>query len=369
MFSEIFDNYDWNEIKEKIYGATEKDVRYAINSNSLDEKSIYPLFSPAADSFLEEIAKKSYNITRMRFGNIIQLYTPLYISNECTNSCLYCGFNKNNDITRITLSIDQIKAEAKIIKEMGFDHILLLTGEHTKAVSVEMLAEIARQLHKDFSSLSIEVFPMEIDEYKLMVNSGIDGLTIYQETYDKKIYSKVHPAGKKRNFNWRIDGPDRGGIAGFRKIGVGALLGLSDWRVEGFFVAMHALYLTKKYWQTQVQVSFPRLRYAEGGFQPYTNVTDRDLTHLIAVSRIILNDAALVLSTRESEDLRDNLLPIGITMMSAGSKTDPGGYSHVTTGTEQFEIEDKRTPDEISLMLQKKGFDPVWKDWDNLFLD
>ncbi len=369
MFNDFFNSFSWGEVTSRIMDADTTDVRRAMNRDHFEAEDIYPLLSPAAGELIEEMAHQSLRITRMRFGKTIQLYAPLYISNECTNSCLYCGFNRTNDIRRITLTTDEVEKEADAIYRMGFRHILLLTGEHPGAVPVEKLAEIGRRIHQRFASVSIEVYPMDTDEYRLMVKNGIDGLTLYQETYNRDVYAEMHPAGKKRDFKWRIEGPDRGGKAGLRKIGIGALLGLADWRAEGFFTALHGLYLSKAFWRTQVMVSFPRMREAPGDFTPPFTVDDASLAQLICAMRIILPDAALVLSTREPADLRDNLFPLGITMMSAGSKTEPGGYTEMDAADEQFAIEDSRSPEEIIRVIAEKGFDPVWKDWDRDFLD
>jgi len=369
MFTELFEKYNWEEVKARILAADESDVRRSMNLERFEAEDTLPLFSPAAGNILEEMAGLSSRITRMRFGNTIQLYTPLYISNECSNSCLYCGFNRTNDIRRITLTPEQVEAEAEEIFNKGFRHVLLLTGEHRGAVPVEKLAEIGQRIHQRFASVSIEVYPMETDEYEIMAANGIDGLTIYQETYNRETYAVMHPAGKKSDFNYRLEGPDRGGKAGLRKIGIGALLGLADWRTEGFFTALHALYLAQTYWRTHIMVSFPRMREAPGGFNPPLIVDDRSLTQLLCAMRIILPDAGLVLSTREPAELRDNMFPLGVTMMSAGSKTEPGGYTGMDAADEQFHIEDNRSPDEIARIIASKGFDPVWKDWDRDFLD
>ncbi len=369
MFTELFDSFSWGEVTRRIMAADTSDVKRSMNLNHFTPEDLLPFFSPAAEGLLEEMANLSSRITRMRFGNTIQLYTPLYISNECTNSCLYCGFNRTNDIRRITLSTDDVEKEAEAIFSMGFRHVLLLTGEHRGAVPVEKLAEIAGRIHKKFASVAIEVYPMETEEYRLLVQNGIDGLTLYQETYNRDIYAKMHPAGRKRDFNFRLEGPDRGGAAGLRKIGIGALLGLADWRTEGFFTALHALYLSSTYWRTHIMVSFPRMREAPGGFNPLCIVQDREMAQLLCAMRIILPDAGLVLSTREPADLRDNLFPLGVTMMSAGSKTEPGGYTEMDAADVQFNIEDSRTPEEIARVISSKGFDPVWKDWDRDFLD
>jgi 2-iminoacetate synthase len=229
---------------------------------------------------------------------------------------------------------------------------------------VEDLSNIAKSLKTRFSSISIEVFPMEIEEYSLLNESGVDGLTIYQETYSRETYSEVHAGGRKKDFTWRLNAPDRGGIAGFSKIGIGSLLGLSDWRVDGYLTAYHARYLLKKYWKSQIQVSFPRITDSAGNFKPPVKVSDRDMTHLICSMRLLLPDSGLALSTREKAGFRDNLLPLGITQISAGSKTSPGGYTEIEKSESQFSVSDERTPSEIESVIKKKGFDPVWKDWD-----
>jgi 2-iminoacetate synthase len=369
MFVDLLNKYPWETVKERIYNSSVEDVKSAIYKDLKHPEDFFALLSPAADTFLEELAVLSQKITRMRFGNIIQLYAPLYISNECTNSCVYCGFNKKNKIKRLTLSREMVKDESRILYELGFRHILLLTGEDKRVVSPEDLSEIAKSIHGKFASVSIEVYPMDLNEYKMMVtHGGVDGLAIYQETYNKIQYDSVHPSGMKKNYSWRINAPERAGDAGFRKIGIGTLLGLSDWRTDGFFLALHAYYLTKKYWTSHIQLSFPRLKHAHGDYTPPNTVTDRDLTHLICAMRIMLPDAGLLLSTRESSLFRDNVMPIGITMMSAGSKTEPGGYSHPDAGARQFTIDDDRTPEQIAEIISRKGFDPVWKDWDREFL-
>jgi 2-iminoacetate synthase len=368
MFEELFNKYDWETVKERIYNSTDKDVENALAKEYLSPEDFYALLSPASDSFLEKFARISLEITRKRFGNIIQLYAPIYISNECQNSCVYCGFNVHNKIPRITLTGDMLLKESEILYTKGFRHILLVTGENRKVISPELLSAMAGSIHRKFASVSIEVYPLETSEYKLMAESGIDGLALYQETYDRKQYDAVHPGGMKKNFSWRLNAPERAGDTGFRKIGIGALLGLSDWRVDSFFCALHAHYLTKKYWKSQVQVSFPRLREAQGGYSPPFPVTDRDMTHLICAMRIILPDAGLALSTRESAKFRDNVMPLGITMMSAGSKTEPGGYSAPEKNASQFTVHDERSPVEIAAVIAQKGFDPVWKDWDKSFL-
>ncbi|MCU0822460.1 MAG: 2-iminoacetate synthase ThiH [Spirochaetes bacterium] len=367
MFESLLDKYPWEKAKERIYNSTERDFLSSIQKERHEPEDLFPFFSPAADFHLEQMARLSYKITRNRFGNIIQLYAPLYVSNECTNSCAYCGFNARNSIKRVTLTAESAEEESLILFKMGFRHILLVSGEHKGAVPAELLYEIGKRIHKKFASVSIEVYPMETEEYKKIIESGVDGLTLYQETYDRQIYNAVHLSGTKKNYSRRLAAPENGGDAGFRKIGIGALLGLSDWRVDGFFTALHAQYLMKKYWRSFIQVSFPRLRKASGGYVPPSPVDDTNMTHLICAMRIILPDAGLLLSTRENAVFRDNIMPVGITMMSAGSSTEPGGYSMPEHAGGQFEIEDRRPPEIIADIIRKKGLEPVWKDWDRGF--
>jgi 2-iminoacetate synthase len=297
------------------------------------------------------------------------MYAPLYLSNLCTNGCRYCGFNATNNVDRKTLTLDEIEGEAKIIQGRGFRHILLVTGEAPHVVNNDYLVQAVGRIRHLFSSISIEVYPMDEAGYRRMVEAGVDGLTIYQETYDQKLYAEIHPFGRKRDFAFRLQAPDRGGGAGFRRIGIGALLGLGQFQAEGFFVGLHALYLSRRHWRTHLSVSLPRMCAAEGGFMPPNPVSDRELTQLICALRLLLPDFGLVMSTRENAALRDNLLPLGITQMSAGSCTSPGGYSQPEASARQFDISDGRSAAEIAQMIRSKGYEPVWKDWDRAFLD
>ena len=352
------------------------------------------LISPAAGEQLEALSQRSQAITRQRFGRVIRLFAPLYLSNECINNCQYCGFSRDNAILRVTLSVDEVLREARALAADGFRNILLVAGEHPKFVSNGYMADVVRALHAEVPSISLEVGPMETAEYRPMVEAGAEGLVVYQETYDRAVYAELHTAGPKRNFDWRLETPERAAAAGFRRLGIGALLGLSDWRREAIAVAAHAAYLLRHCWKAQVTVSLPRLRPCAGEFQPLTHLADRELAQLIAAFRIFLPDVGLVLSTREPARLRDGLIPLGITLMSAGSHTEPGGYTGAgkeklhhtergrivelaanasewapvtgrsTNATGQFEIADDRSPAEIAALLRRLGYEPVWKDWD-----
>jgi 2-iminoacetate synthase len=349
------------------------------------------LISPAGSTRLELLGKRSQQLTQQRFGKVIRLFAPLYLSNECINNCQYCGFSRDNTILRVTLSIPEVLTEARALLAQGFRNILLVAGEHPKFVSNGYLAECIAALRAEVPGISLEVGPMETGDYRSMVRAGAEGLVVYQETYDRKVYSDMHTSGPKRNFDWRLETADRAYAAGFRRLGIGALFGLSDWRQEAICVAAHASYLLRACWKAQLTISLPRLRPCAGEFQPLSHMSDRDLVQLVCAFRLTFPDVGLVLSTRESARLRDGLALLGITLMSAGSHTEPGGYTgagkenlhHTERGkivaiplaqqaaanpnvraTGQFDIADSRTPEEIACLIKTLGYEPVWKDWD-----
>jgi 2-iminoacetate synthase len=360
--------YPWDEIKRVIYSRTKYEVERALGTRQLNLDGLISLLSPAAESFLEELAQRAHFLTEQRFGRVINLFAPLYLSNVCTNSCVYCGFNVGNPVERLTLSVGQAEAESNYLYDQGFRHLLLVSGEAPQIVTLKYLSAVVESIRPTISSISIEIYPMETSAYQALIQQGVDGLVIYQETYNEDRYAKVHPAGRKKDYFWRLETPERGGRAGFRRIGIGALLGLSDWRTEGFYLASHGRYLLRHYWKSHLTISFPRLRPASGGYQPSHPVTDANLVQLFTALRLLLPDAGLVLSTRESPYLRDHLIPLGITSMSAGSRTNPGGYVHTAEAEAQFEIADHRTPKEMAEIIKQKGYEPVWKDWDAAFL-
>jgi len=370
-FGEIFDTCDWNEIRASIYSKTSSDVEIALNKNGKRTlEDFKALISPAASEYLEEMALLSQRITQKRFGKTLQMYVPLYLSNECQNICTYCGFSMDNKIPRKTLTDEEILKEVSVIKAMGYDHILLVTGESNKTVGVSYLANTINLIRPFFSSISIEVQPLEQNEYEYLSSLGLHSVLVYQETYHRKNYSLHHIKGKKSNFSFRLETPERLGKAGVHKIGLGVLIGLEDWRTDSFFCAMHLDYLEKKIWRTKYSVSFPRLRPIETSKISKTfevSITDRELTQLICAYRIFNEEVELSLSTRESPKFRDHIIKLGITSISAGSKTNPGGYASAFESLEQFEIHDERTPQEISAMIRKQGYDAVWKDWDRTY--
>jgi 2-iminoacetate synthase len=366
-FSDIFSAQDWDTVKESIYSKTAEDVHAARNKTKRTLEDFKAMISPAAAPFLEQMAAISHAITRKRFGNTIQMYIPLYLSNECQNICTYCGFSMDNKMRRITLTEKQILDEVAIIKSYGYDHVLLVTGEANKTVGVPYFEKILKLIQPHFSHISMEVQPLDQEDYAKLIPLGLNTVLVYQETYHQENYKLHHPKGKKSNFHYRLQTPDRLGKAGIYKIGIGVLIGLEDWRTDSFFNALHLDYLEKTYWQTKYAISFPRLRPFTGNLEPKVNMSDRELVQLICAYRIYNEEVELSMSTRESEKFRDNIVKLGITSMSAGSKTDPGGYASDIEALEQFEISDERTPSEIAEMLKTQGYEPVWKDWDRSY--
>ena len=366
FFDEIT-QYDPKQIEAEILAKTPTDVERALAASQIRLEDFKALLSPAAQDYLEPLAQRAHRLTVQRFGKTILMYAPLYLSNECSNGCRYCGFNAHNKMARRTLTLDEMEAEARVLHDRGFRHLLLVTGESPRLADNTYLCQAVERLRPLFSSMAIEVYPMDQAGYAETVAAGVDGLTIYQETYDQTLYSEMHPFGKKRDYAFRLAAPEGAAAAGMRRIGIGALLGLGKHRVEGFFTGLHALYLARHYWRTHLTVSFPRMRPADGGFQPLIPVSDRDFVQLICALRLLLPDAGLVMSTRESAQLRDHLLPLGITQMSAGSCTSPGGYAEADDSGRQFVIDDDRSHTEVAAMIACQGYEAVWKDWDAAF--
>jgi len=357
---------------KRLDSVTTDDVEKALSQpvGSYHFEKLVALISPAAEAYLEQMAQSAHHLTTQRFGRTIRLYAPLYLSNYCTNSCRYCGFNRENKFQRTRLTIEQTLEEAEVIASEGFRDILLVSSEDKNFVTVGYLAELAGKLRSTFSSISMEVYQMSTAQYTELFEAGIEGVTLYQETYDRRAYAYYHPAGPKSDYNDRLDAPDRTADAGMREVGLGVLLGLTDWRTETLALAEHAHYLIKRYWQSHVSFSFPRLRPAHDvkGSQFKHLLSDKNLVQMITALRLCFADAGLILSTRERASLRDCLIKLGITKMSAGSKTNPGGYCRHSGAVEQFEIEDNRSPAKVADMIKHAGFEPVWKDWDPAFV-
>jgi 2-iminoacetate synthase len=363
-FSEKLLTVDSQSLLHLVNQVTPEQVERSLARRETNFSDFLTLISPAAAHYLEPMAQLAHNTTLRRFGRVILLYAPLYLSNECTNACVYCGFSIRRTLPRITLSPDQILAEAKYLKDCGFRHLLLVCGEAPSIVPVAALEQALDLLKNDFASLSLEVYPLSEPGYLQVAAAGADGLTLYQETYDRNVYSQVHPAGRKRDYDWRLEAIERAGEAGLRRLGIGVLLGLHDWRSEAVALALHADWLMKRFWQAQISISFPRLRHAPDSFAAPHPVCDTELVQLMLALRLFLPDAGLVISTREPAELRDRLIPLGVTQMSAGSRTEPGGYLHPAEDGSQFSVEDHRTPAQVAEAIRRAGYEPVWKDWD-----
>lgn len=372
-FADIIDSYDWDATATAINAATADDVRAVLararrNGPALTPEDFMVLISPAASAFLEEMAQLSYRFTRERFGNTISMYIPMYVSNACTNKCVYCGFNHDNPFTRTILTMDQIENECKAIKKLApFDNLLLVSGEYPSLCGVEYLEKALHICRPYFNNLSIEVQPMRTEFYERLTHSGLNGVVCFQETYHREAYRKYHPRGMKSHYAWRLNGFDRMGQAGLHKIGMGVLIGLEDWRVDVTMMARHLRYLQRKYWRTRYSVNFPRMRPSESGYQPNVVMTDRELAQLTMAFRIFDHDVDISYSTRENPAFRDNMMRLGVTSMSAGSRTEPGGYCSTPEALEQFEVSDERTPAQVAEAIKAGGFEPVWKDWDEVF--
>ncbi len=363
-FTQELERIPLSLLQERSLSANDEAVTRSLQKSQRNLEDFSVLISPRASFHLEKIAHASHQLTLQRFGRVIQLYAPLYLSNECVDTCTYCGFSRENKIARLTLTPQQVLMEARILLKKGFRHLLLVSGEHPRHTPPEYVAEVIQLLHKEIPSISLELAPQTEAVYKMWVESGAEGLVVYQETYQKQEYAEVHLAGKKKNYEWRLETPERAAAAGMKRIGIGILLGLSDWRKDALCLAAHAQYLLKNCWKTMLTISLPRIREAAGEFSPKYSISDREFTQLICALRLTFPDIGLVLSTREEPALRDGLMRLGITQMSAGSRTEPGGYENPKGAEEQFQIEDKRTPEEIAQVIYKSGYEPVWKDWE-----
>jgi len=363
-FSESFDPAQIRAALERAGATREGDVRAALASGVATLDAATALISPAAGSMIEEIAAFAHRATVERFGLTMQMFAPLYLSNECVCTCTYCGFSMGLDIRRKTLRIDEVAREAQTLAARGFRNILLVSAEHPKHVGVEYVAQCVREAKRHAPYVGLEIAAAETDDYRTYADAGCDGVVLYQETYDPVVYAEHHLGGPKKRYAWRMDALERAARAGVRHLGIGALLGLGDWRFDALALLTHARWLERHCWRSQINVSFPRINPAEGGFTPVHPVGVSEFVRILCVFRLALPTAGLALSTRESPALRDRLAPLGITHMSAGSSTEPGGYEHPGEAGEQFELEDRRSPAEVASSLRALGYEPVFKDWE-----
>ena len=372
-FADIISQWSWEETLRAVEASTEADVcRVLVKARragaQLSPDDFMVLISPAAAPHLEEMATLSRRFTQERFGKTISMYIPMYVSNACTNKCVYCGFNHDNPIRRTVLSMEQIEAECKAIRRLGpFENLLLVSGEAPSLCSTDYFEQALRTCRPYFHNLTIEVQPLKTEQYERLTHAGLNGVVCFQETYHREAYKRYHPAGMKSIYEWRLNGYDRMGRAGVHKIGLGVLIGLEDWRADLTMMARHLRYLQKHYWRTRFSVNFPRLCPSETGFQPNVVMTDRELAQVTFAFRLFDHDVDISYSTRESARFRHHMMQLGVTSMSAGSRTEPGGYATCPDALEQFEITDGRTPHEVSADIEASGYDAVWKDWDAIF--
>lgn len=369
MFSDVIRQLDWNETTQKILAKTDADVRRALAKRRPDLDDFMAMVSPAAEKYLEKMAHLSRKYTRERFGKTINMFIPIYITNSCANSCVYCGFHVQNKMARTILTESEIVREYEAIKKLApFDNLLILTGENPAKAGVDYIARALDLAKPYFNNLQIEVMPLKSEDYAMLRHHGLNGVICFQETYNEARYKVYHPRGPKSNYEWRLNGYDRMGLAGVHKIGMGALIGLEDWRTEVTMMALHLRYLEKTYWRTQYSVNFPRMRVAEnGGFQPNVEMSDRELAQVTFAMRIFDHDVDISYSTRETAETRNNMATLGVTTMSAESHTDPGGYCCYPNALEQFHVSDERKAWEVERDLKALGMEPVWKNWDASF--
>lgn len=366
-FYNYWQRLDWDNLSIRINSKSIYDVEQALETEKLTRENFMALISPAATAYLEPLAQRAQQLTRQRFGHVVNFYVPLYLSNLCANECSYCGFSMSNRIKRKTLDELEIERECIAIKNLGFEHLLLVTGEHQTKVGMNYFRRYIPRIRARFSSLILEVQPLTQQEYTELKILGVDGVLVYQETYHHTTYLQHHMRGKKQDFRWRLETPDRLGKAGIDKIGLGVLLGLSkNWRTDCYLLAEHLFYLRQTYWQSRYSISFPRMRPCAGGIKPASFLSEPQLVQLICAFRLLAPDVELSLSTRESAFFRDHMIPIAINSVSAGSKTQPGGYADdAPPELEQFEPHDNRSAQQVAQAIRDAGLQPVWKDWDS----
>jgi len=355
-----FNNFDFQSFLGNV---NRKDIERVLLKESLSELDFLSLLSSSALDYLEPLAQRANNCTLSNFGRVILLYTPLYISNYCDNDCLYCGFKHSNKIQRKKLTVNEVELEAQEIAKSGIRHVLILTGESKSMSPISYIKDCVEVVSRYFTSVGVEIYPLREDEYALLIAAGVDSLTIYQETYNKDLYASLHPSGPKSDYHFRLDAPQRAAAAGMRQVNVGALLGLDEFQKDVFFTGLHGRWIQNNYPEIELGVSFPRLQPQAGDFVCAHALTDRELVQSLIAMRLFLPRAGIAISTRENNELRKNLIGLGVTRMSAGSRTQVGGYALDATKEGQFEIADKSSVDEVKEMIMQKAYQPVFKDW------
>lgn len=368
-FYDVIEKIDIDKFIKLVDSQKDADVEKALSKKEpLGVDDFAALISEnARKHYLKDMVNISTQLTRRRFGRCVNMYLPLYLTNLCSNKCVYCGFSVMNKFKRVVLNLSQIDEECQAISKMGYKNILLVSGESERRAGIDYFKQVLPVVKKYATYLQMEVQPLSVDDYVQLKELGLDAVSVYQETYHKEYYSKVHLGGKKADYRWRIETPDRLGMAEIDKVGIGSLLGLYDWRADLCATALHILYMREHYWKTNLSVSFPRLRPAAGGFEPKLPVSDAKLLQIICALRIYDNELDLTLSTRESASFRDLILPVGITAISAGSSTEPGGYAHKGENLEQWTVNDDRTVDEVVSAMESSGFEAVFQNASTTF--
>jgi 2-iminoacetate synthase len=364
-FSTHWQQLNWQALQLQSRNYSTVQVQAVLRHTRLTISDLQTLLSPAAQPLLPQMAAKAQQLTRQRFGHSVQFFAPLYLSNLCANECTYCGFSLSQKVKRRILNTAEVEQECLAIKALGIDQVLIVTGEHERKVGIAYFRQVLPVIKRHFSNVQLEVQPLTQAEYTELRQMGIDAVMVYQETYNAQAYQQYHLKGKKADIHWRLEAPDRVGQAGIDKIGIGILLGLTDWRTDAIMLAQHLQYLQKQYWQSRFSLSVPRIRPCSGGSEAIDPISDKELIQLICAFRLFAPELEISLSTRESAEFRQHVVPLAITSVSAGSKTQPGGYSVEPENLEQFSIDDTRSPQHVAAALTQQGLQPVWKDWDS----
>lgn len=356
-----YDNFDFDNYFE---GVTDNQIESALAKDRINEEDFLALLSPKAEKYLEVMAQKAQDITLRNFGKSIVLYTPMYLANYCENKCAYCGYNVENKIARKKLNFEEVEKEAKSIAATGLKHIIILTGESSYHTPVSYIKECVKIIKKYFSSICIEIYPLDEKDYVELIEAGVDSLTIYQETYNEEVYDKVHLSGPKKDYRYRLETPERACRAKIHSLGLSALLGLHKWRNDAFFSGIHAAYIQNQYPEIEISMGIPRIRPHAGSFVDIYEVTDRNIVQAALAYKIFMPRVGINVTTRERADFRDNFIPLCATKMSAGVCTEVGGHATDDKGEGQFDIADDRSVEEMKETIKKRGYNPVFKDWE-----
>ena len=352
-------DYDYNSFSDE-------DIKKALNKDYLSTRDFQALLSPKAINYLEEMAQKAKECRKRYFGNSVYMFTPLYISNYCDNYCIYCGFNSHNKIKRARLNFEQIEVELKEIAKTGLEEILILTGESEKYSNIEYIGKACKLARKYFNNVGIEIYPVNVEDYKYLNSCGADYVTIFQETYNEEKYQKLHLEGHKKVFSYRFNSQERALMGGMRGVAFGALLGLDDFRKDAFSTGYHAYLLQKKYPHAEISISCPRLRPIINNLKKEQKfISEKDLFQIVCAYRLFLPFANITISTREKPNFRDNIIKIAATKISAGVDTGIGAHSGCSNkkGDEQFEIADRRTVAQIFEKIKSENLQPVMNDY------